>query len=337
MEVRRRHLRVRRVALAAVVAAVLVGFYLFMRSPYFALDHLRIRGYQRLDPATVRDWAGIPAGTSIWQVDPGAVARRLEAHPRVAGAVVRREWPRGLLIELQERPTAALLVEPAAARWAELDAQGRILAVGQGAPAAGLEGVPEIRWAASVRDRKVLDELATAGLGDAAGPAAGAGAGDRGAGTGAGERAGEAAPGAPAGGTGSGDPAQAAATGDPAVGAQEAAPGALRFAWEPGRFVPEPLARAAGVAAVLAGAGLPDPPRRLVVGDGPSLVIGLASGVPVHWGLLDGSVEGKVRALAAALVAAGEGTGRPAYIDVTDPDRPVLGPPGAETGAPGAH
>ena len=292
MEVRRRHLRVRRVALAAVVAAVLVGFYLFMRSPYFALDHLRIRGYQRLDPATVRDWAGIPAGTSIWQVDPGAVARRLEAHPRVAGAVVRREWPRGLLIELQERPTAALLVEPAAARWAELDAQGRILAIGEGAPGAGLEGVPEIRWAASVRDRKVLDELATAGLGDAAGPA---------------------------------------------VGAQEAAPGALRFAWEPGRFVPEPLARAAGVAAVLAGAGLPDPPRRLVVGDGPSLVIGLASGVPVHWGLLDGSVEGKVRALAAALVAAREGTGRPAYIDVTDPDRPVLGPPGAETGAPGAR
>lgn len=315
MEVRQRRLRVRRVALLAVLAAALVGFYLFMRSPYFALDHLRIRGYQRLDPATIRDWAGIDAGTLIWRVDPGAVARRLEAHPRVAGAVVRREWPRGLVIELQERTTVALLVDPAQDRWAELDAQGRILAIGRGAPQ-----VP-------VADPALEDEAAPAGAG--------------GANEGSGEaRAGGAT--APAGTPGA-DPGTVpppvpvlVTTGPAGSGAGvrgTAGAGGLGpqagMVWEPGRFVPEPLARAAGVAAVLAEAGLPDPPQQLVVGEGPTLVIHLASGIPVRWGLLDAAAAPKVRALAAALVAVGEegGAVRPAYIDVTDPDRPVLGPP----------
>ncbi|QIA26846.1 FtsQ-type POTRA domain-containing protein [Thermaerobacter sp. PB12/4term] len=297
-EMRQRRLRVRRAALLAVLAAALLGLYLFMRSPYFALDHLRIRGYQRLDPATIRDWAGIPPGTLIWRVDPGAVARRLEAHPRVAGAEVRWEWPRGLIIEIQERPAVAVLVDPAGRHWAELDAQGRILGAGRGTPA-----LPA-----------AVEAGATPPAGDGKG---GAGGGEPGS-----------PPGSPVPLLTWAEEGGAGGAGIPPLNLESP------LVWDPGRFVPAPLTQAAGVAAVLAQAGLPDPPRRLVVGQGPVLVIQLASGVPVRWGLLDGEVVPRVRALAAALVALqGEaGPEAPAYIDVTDPDRPVLGPRRADPG-----
>ncbi|ADU50985.1 Polypeptide-transport-associated domain protein FtsQ-type [Thermaerobacter marianensis DSM 12885] len=319
-EVRRRRLRGRRMALAAGVAALLLGVYLFMRSPYFAVDHLRIRGYQRLDPATVRDLAGIPAGTLIWRVDPGAVARRLESHPRIAGAVVRREWPRGLIIELQERATVALLVEPGGDRWAELDVQGRILAAGRGTPP-GL--VPSGRAGRASAGRPVQGSRAaraggtgTAGKGGSAGQSAGAAPGAD-ATVPAPVPVLEWAAGAPSGGQGNG----------PAV------------VWEPGRFVPQPLAQGAAVAAVLEAAQLSDPPRRLVVGEGGTLEVRLASGLTVRWGRMDTGTDAKVRALAAALeaVAQDPAAARPAYVDVTDPQRPVLGPPAEEPGqgAPG--
>ncbi|HEY8552017.1 MAG TPA: FtsQ-type POTRA domain-containing protein [Thermaerobacter sp.] len=292
LEVRRRRLRARRLAVGAGLVALLLGLYLFMRSPYFALDHLRIRGYERLDPATVRDLAGIPAGTLIWRVDPDAVARRLEAHPRVAGAVVRREWPRGLVIELQERATVAVLVERDGPRWAELDAQGRILASGRGdpprptasAPGQGRPGVAA--WA---------DDGGEAGRGGTAAPVP--------------LVEWEAPP-------------------------ERDAPSAdLRILWEPGRFVPEPLARAAAVAAALEAAPLPEAVVRLVAGPGGVLEVHLASGIHVRWGRSDVAPSAKVRALAAVLAAVDRDRGaRPAYIDVTDPERPVLGPPARDDG-----
>lgn len=292
LEVRRRRLRARRLVAGVGVAALLLGLYLFMSSPYFVLDHLRIRGYQRLDPATVRDLAGIPPGTLIWRVDPDAVARRLEAHPRVAGAVVRREWPRGLVIELRERATVAVLVDRDGPRWAELDAQGRILASGRGEPP---------RPAA---------------------PAAGGGG-----------RAG-APPTEGGDGAGAGDGADAVPVlvwDAPSAGdARSAVP---PIAWEPGRFVPDPLAQAAAVAAALEAAPLPEPVVRLVARPGGLLEVQLVSGIRVHWGRSDVAPSAKVRALTAVLAAVDRDAGaRPAYIDVTDPDRPVLGPPAREGG-----
>lgn len=135
VEVRQRRRRLRGAMLGLLLAASLTALYLFMRSPIFAVDHLRVTGYERLTPEEIRDLAGIPPGTLIWRVDPAAVARRVERHPRVAGAAVRREWPRGLAIEIRERRPAALVVTGGdAKRWAEVDGQGIVLAAGDGDP-----------------------------------------------------------------------------------------------------------------------------------------------------------------------------------------------------------
>lgn len=148
VKVRERRRRLRGAALSLVLAAALTAAYLFMRSPLFAVDHVRVSGFERLAPEEIRDLAAIPAGTLIWRVNPDAVARRVESHPRVAGAVVRREWPRGLAIEIRERRPVALLVtggDPPG--WAEVDGQGLVLATGEGRPpevpgAVRLDGVP---------------------------------------------------------------------------------------------------------------------------------------------------------------------------------------------------
>ncbi|HEY8393957.1 MAG TPA: FtsQ-type POTRA domain-containing protein [Thermaerobacter sp.] len=136
-KVRERRRRLRGAALSLLLAAALTAGYLFMRSPLFAVDHVRVKGFERLTPEEIRDLAAIPAGTLIWRLSPDAVARRVESHPRVAGAVVRREWPRGLVIEIRERrPVALLVTRGDPSRWAEVDGQGLVLAAGEGRPPA---------------------------------------------------------------------------------------------------------------------------------------------------------------------------------------------------------
>lgn len=253
LKVRERRRRWRGAALSLMAAVAVTAAYLFMRSPLFAVDHLRISGFERLTPEEIRDLAGVPAGTLIWRVTPEAVARRLESHPRIAGAVVRRAWPRGLVIEIRERrPVAVLVSGGETPRWAEVDGQGLVLAAGEGRP-------PELPRA--VR----LDGIA-------GGP------------------------------------------------------------WQPGRPVEDDLLPVVRVAAALEAAALSDPARDLRVQAGGTLRVRLASGLEVRWGRADEDAVAKVRALAAVLAQL-EREPRPArYIDVTYPQRPVVGGQGSAPG-----
>ncbi len=82
--------------------------------PYFALTDIVVSPTRRLSTAAVLDWAGVQPGMSIWDVDPAATARRLEQHPIVARATVRREPPRRVIVGVEERRPVAivLLAEP---------------------------------------------------------------------------------------------------------------------------------------------------------------------------------------------------------------------------------
>jgi cell division protein FtsQ len=56
------------------------------------------------------EWAGIRNGASLWDAPPAGVRRRLEAHPMVARARVRREFPGRVLIDVRERKPEAILL-----------------------------------------------------------------------------------------------------------------------------------------------------------------------------------------------------------------------------------
>lgn len=79
--------------------------------PYFRVGKMTIRGQgPRLHARDIRDWLGVRIESSLWDAEPGDVARRLRAHPLVAWASVKREFPNGLEIHVRERQPAALVL-----------------------------------------------------------------------------------------------------------------------------------------------------------------------------------------------------------------------------------
>lgn len=129
---RRRRLRVARVVLAALAAAA--ALYALERSPLVALDDVRVRGVERVDPAEVAAAARLPVGESTLRLDLDAAARRVERLPLVADARVRRLDPVTVEIAVTER-TPALTVRSAQGAWL-VDANGVVVAEG------GLDTLP---------------------------------------------------------------------------------------------------------------------------------------------------------------------------------------------------
>lgn len=79
--------------------------------PYFVVDHVALRGVgPALTPDDVTAWLGFAAGTTIWEATPGAVRERLEAHPFIAAAAVKRIFPDRLEIVVHERKPQAIAV-----------------------------------------------------------------------------------------------------------------------------------------------------------------------------------------------------------------------------------
>ncbi len=81
------------------------------RHPYFALNQVTITGCgPALTPAEVRAWLGFTAETTLWDTSPDVVRARLEAHPFIGGAAVKREFPGLLDVVVRERRPEAIAV-----------------------------------------------------------------------------------------------------------------------------------------------------------------------------------------------------------------------------------
>lgn len=115
-----RTLRWARVAVAcgavAITAAAAhwgreIAFDNLRRHPYFRVAQVEIRGVGNLvSVAEVRRWAGVDVGDSLWDADPGRIRDRLESHPMLRSALVRRRFPDRLEIRVRERQPAAITV-----------------------------------------------------------------------------------------------------------------------------------------------------------------------------------------------------------------------------------
>jgi hypothetical protein len=108
----------RAAAVAAVVAAAGLAAWhggvvltAVRDHPYFRVARIEIHGGGRLvGAAELRERSGVREGSSLWNAAPGVIEARLEAHPMIAAAAVRRLFPDTLEIRVRERRPAAITV-----------------------------------------------------------------------------------------------------------------------------------------------------------------------------------------------------------------------------------
>jgi cell division protein FtsQ len=100
-------------AAASVALAIVVHGPLLVRAiadhPYFTVTEIVVTPTHHVRAGTLLESADLRAGVSLWRVDPAILAGRLESHPWIRRASVRREFPRRLIVDLAEREPAAIL------------------------------------------------------------------------------------------------------------------------------------------------------------------------------------------------------------------------------------
>lgn len=101
------------VAVAAVVSAVaLYGPRVaaaIVDHPYFAVAEIVVTPTKQVRPGALLESVDLRPGLSLWRIDPVELATRLEGHPWIRRATVRREFPHRLVVDVVERKPAAIL------------------------------------------------------------------------------------------------------------------------------------------------------------------------------------------------------------------------------------
>ena len=129
VEVRRTELRKRRRVFLSTLAlvTVLVGGFGLTRSTLFDVDSIKIAGRERAPREALVEAAGLARRTQLTDVEPGHIEARLERLPWIRSATVERRWPGTIAITVVEHLPVA--IAPAGESWAEIDAEGDVLAI----------------------------------------------------------------------------------------------------------------------------------------------------------------------------------------------------------------
>ncbi len=114
------------IALGVVTVGVLAWYVL--HTPLFGARSVTVTGNVHETPAQVVQQAGLASQPPLLDIDPGAVAARLEQLPWVHSAAVRVSWPDGVHIAITEE-TPHLAVPAANGTWLTVSDDGRVLAV----------------------------------------------------------------------------------------------------------------------------------------------------------------------------------------------------------------
>lgn len=96
------------VALAGAGWGAVAAYRYVVETPALAVEEVRVLGVRAVGAEEIARLAGVRRGAPILGVDLAAVDARVEGHPRIASAVVRRLMPRAIEIEVVERTPAAL-------------------------------------------------------------------------------------------------------------------------------------------------------------------------------------------------------------------------------------
>lgn len=85
-----------------------VGFRWLTQSSTFAVDHVELRGLDRLGEAALTERLAPVRGLNLFRLDTAAIERAVEANPWIADAEVRRSLPDRLVVELEEERPAGV-------------------------------------------------------------------------------------------------------------------------------------------------------------------------------------------------------------------------------------
>jgi cell division protein FtsQ len=96
-------------AIAAVGFAVWGGHHFLTTSPRFAIEAIDVRGARDLSIDDVRARMPARTGDNIFVTDIDEQVAALEGDPWIARATVRRELPRTLVVEIEERRAAVVV------------------------------------------------------------------------------------------------------------------------------------------------------------------------------------------------------------------------------------
>lgn len=101
---------------------------LFGSWDYFSLHEIEISGCRMTSPKGLREYAEISYQMNMLTLDPHAIEKRLQSHPWVAAADIRRIWPDGLAIAIRENQPQALIVEGTEEPLKYMDSAGVVFA-----------------------------------------------------------------------------------------------------------------------------------------------------------------------------------------------------------------
>jgi cell division septal protein FtsQ len=76
---------------------------------YFSVREIQVRGGDKVSGNEIVAIAGLKQGMNIWKVDPVAIEKRVAKHPWVRRVLVRREFPRRIVIDVEERVPKAIV------------------------------------------------------------------------------------------------------------------------------------------------------------------------------------------------------------------------------------
>lgn len=81
-----------------------------LNHPYFSVQEIRVRAGEKVGGSEIVAMAGMNRGMNIWKIDPAAIERKVGKHPWVKRVLVRRELPRRVVIEVEEREVKGIVV-----------------------------------------------------------------------------------------------------------------------------------------------------------------------------------------------------------------------------------
>lgn len=78
-------------------------------NPYFAVREIQVRGGEKIGGNEIVAMAGLKQGMNIWNIEPAAIEEKVARLSWVRRVLVRREFPRRVVIEVEERVPKAIV------------------------------------------------------------------------------------------------------------------------------------------------------------------------------------------------------------------------------------
>jgi cell division protein FtsQ len=76
---------------------------------YFAVRQIEVHGGDKVGGGEIVAVAGLRQGMNIWNIDPIAIEQKIAKHPWVRRVLVRRDFPRRVVIDVEERTPKAIV------------------------------------------------------------------------------------------------------------------------------------------------------------------------------------------------------------------------------------